>query len=113
MNAKTFCIYPFVQTVVRSNGGLGPCCLISGLENMQQVTIKDFWNGNKMVAFREKLLNTSESLPACQQCYSLEESNGSSMRTQALSDYKFFNEKFYKRCLKENPESNQLLNESF
>lgn len=100
MNSKTFCIYPFMQTVIRTNGGIGPCCLIPNMGNIQQGTVKDFWHSKQMVSMRDTLLNTSDPLPACQQCYNLEESSGSSMRTQTLADYKFFNEKLYKKLLK-------------
>lgn len=99
MNPKTFCIYPFMQTVIRTNGGIGPCCLIPNMGNIQQTTVKDFWHSKQMSDMRDTMLNTSHSLPDCQQCYSHEESIGSSMRTQALTDYKFFNEKFYKKLL--------------
>jgi MoaA/NifB/PqqE/SkfB family radical SAM enzyme len=89
-----------VQTVVRTTGSIGPCCLVSNLDNIQQTTIKEFWQGKQMVSMRDRLLNSSNPLPECQQCYSLEESLGSSMRTQALADYKFFNAKLYEKLLK-------------
>ena len=100
MNPKTFCIYPFVQTVIRTNGGIGPCCLIRNMANIQQTTVKDFWQSKQMSIMRDTMLNTSKTLPECHQCYSHEELTGSSMRTQTLLDYKFFNEKLYQKLLK-------------
>ena len=100
MNSKTFCIYPFVQTVIRTNGGIGPCCLIPNMANIQQTTVKDFWQSKQMSIMRDTMLSTSKTLPECHQCYSHEESTGSSMRTQTLLDYKFFNEKLYQKLLK-------------
>jgi MoaA/NifB/PqqE/SkfB family radical SAM enzyme len=89
-----------VQTVIRTNGGIGPCCLIRNMANIQQTTVKDFWQSKQMSIMRDTMLNTSKTLPECHQCYSHEESTGSSMRTQTLLDYKFFNEKLYQKLLK-------------
>jgi len=89
-----------VQTVIRTNGGISPCCMISNKGNIRDTTIKNFWQSKQMDIMRDTMLNTSHTLPECHQCYSHEESTGFSMRTQSLVDYKFFNEKHHQKLLK-------------
>lgn len=92
--SKTFCIFPFVQTVVRTDGRLGPCCRIQTNQNISNTSIETFWNSNDINSIRTNLVNGIAD-PNCSACYNEELKFKKSMRTGALSDYKFNNEKYY------------------
>lgn len=91
---KTFCIFPFIQTVVRTDGRLGPCCRISTDQNINDTTIDSFWTSKELREMRQFML---DGIPVskCNVCYEQEKNNGKSSRTGALVDYKFFNEKHF------------------
>jgi len=89
---KTFCIFPFVQTVVRTNGSMGPCCHIQTLHNIQRVDIEKFWQSNELKDLRKFMLDNQE-IPYCNTCYQEEKQTGNSMRTKSLNDYRLYNKK--------------------
>jgi len=95
---KTFCIFPFIQTVVRTNGELGPCCRIQTDQKIQNTSIEDFWHSNDIENIR-KNITTGVSDPHCSPCYNEESKFEKSMRTGALLDYKFYNANHYLKLL--------------
>ena len=96
---NTFCVFPFVQTVIRSTGRLGPCCQIQTDQNISDTTVEQFWNSSVMNHMRQTMLNGQEPIANCQICYNDEISTGKSVRTGALADYKFFNPAHYNQLL--------------
>jgi sulfatase maturation enzyme AslB (radical SAM superfamily) len=91
---KTFCIFPFVQTVIRTGGSLGPCCEIRTDQNIKEISIENFWHGSFVKKLRSNMI---AGLPSsqCSACYNKESKFGKSMRTNALIDYKFYNHNDY------------------
>jgi radical SAM protein with 4Fe4S-binding SPASM domain len=96
---KTFCVFPFVQTVVRTNGSLGPCCHIQTSQNIQNIDIDKFWNSEQLQQMRRSMQSGKDKIPDCKQCYKDELTTGHSTRTDALKDYKFYSEKHYDQLL--------------
>jgi len=96
---NTFCVFPFVQTVIRTTGSLGPCCQIQTDQNISNTTVEQFWNSGAMNHMRQTIVDGQEPIASCQPCYNDEISTGKSMRTSTLSDYKFFNSSHYHQLL--------------
>jgi sulfatase maturation enzyme AslB (radical SAM superfamily) len=96
--SKTFCIFPFVQTVVRTDGSLGPCCRIQTDQKIQNTSIEDFWHSDDVDSIKKNII-TGVGDSRCSVCYNDELQFGKSMRTDALSDYKFYNDKHYLKLL--------------
>ena len=94
-----FCVLPFVQTVVRTDGSVSSCCNIIGKQNIRQSSIQQFWDSDELADLKHGLLNNDQNLTQCNKCYQEEESQGSSMRTQNLKYYKFSPSDHYKQLL--------------
>ena len=94
-----FCILPFVQTVVRTDGYISSCCNIIGTQNIRQSSIQQFWSSDELSDFKNRILDNDQNLTQCNKCYQEEEFQGSSMRTQSLKNYKFFSSTHYKKLL--------------
>lgn len=92
--SKTFCIFPFVQTVIRTNGSLGPCCRIQTEQKIHNTSIEDFWQSDELNIIKKNITNGIND-SHCSVCYNEELKFKKSMRTGALLDYKFYNEKYY------------------
>lgn len=99
--SKTFCIFPFVQTVVRTNGNLGPCCQIQTDQTIQTTTIEEFWQSSDIKSLQTNIINGTKDT-RCSVCYKEELKFNKSMRTGALADYKFHNDKHYHLLLGKN-----------
>jgi sulfatase maturation enzyme AslB (radical SAM superfamily) len=91
---KTFCIFPFIQTVARINGKLGPCCLVQTEQKIQNTSIEDFWHSDDIESLRKNISSGVED-PRCSTCYNEESKFKKSMRISALSDYKFYDDRYY------------------
>lgn len=77
--SKFFCINPWVHLFVSQKGTVGPCCLTSWEEdktfgNVNQNSIGDIWNGEKIMRFRNTMLHDKPD-DRCHQCYT-NEKNG-------------------------------------
>lgn len=101
MTRDNFCVLPFIQTVVRTNGMLSPCCEMTGTDNIKDISIQQYWNSGKMQQLRDHMLNQTTEISACNGCYQQENSTGKSSRTESLSEssHKFLNKKYYKKTL--------------
>jgi sulfatase maturation enzyme AslB (radical SAM superfamily) len=95
---KTFCVFPFVQTVLRTDGSLGPCCHIQTQQNIKTVDIGQFWKSVQLESMRESM-QLGNDIVECNICYKEEHTTGQSMRTKSLKDYKFYGEKYYNQLL--------------
>lgn len=82
--------------MIRTNGKIGPCCHISDtpITNTNN-GVQGYWNSNELKNLRNQMLSGEELIPACSKCYTDEQYAGDSMRTQALRDYKFFDDSCY------------------
>jgi MoaA/NifB/PqqE/SkfB family radical SAM enzyme len=109
LNSKSFCVFPFVQTVIRTDGFMSPCCNIQGKTNIRDMDLKEYWNGDQMSQIRSDMINGVEHIPACSSCYDQEKSTGKSSRTESLLDYKFLNHKYYDKIF----EKFEYANKSF
>lgn len=98
----TFCILPFCQSVIRTNGKIGPCCHISTAHITETNNgVQGYWDSNELKNLQKQMLSGKELISACSKCYSDEEYAGDSMRTQALRDYKFFDDNQYAEQLED------------
>lgn len=96
-----FCIYPFIQVVSRTNGGLGPCCHINSLANLRETSLPIFWQHRSLQDMRTQMLENKEPIARCAGCKNQEAEFGSSMRTESLRDYGFDTPQLYKQRLQD------------
>ena len=87
-NKSTFCTQPFIAVTVGTNGGMGPCCNIKNLSNIKKENILEYWNGDTLKNFRNKILS-GDTVIECTQCYESERLLGESLRTRTLDDRQF------------------------
>jgi MoaA/NifB/PqqE/SkfB family radical SAM enzyme len=101
MIKDNFCVLPFIQTVVRTNGLLSPCCEMIGTDNIRNVSIQQYWNSDGMKQLRDQMLNQNNEISVCNTCYKQEEIAGKSLRTESLSEasHVFLNKKYHKQTL--------------
>lgn len=83
---RSFCILPFVQTVVRTDGMISACCSIPGWMDIKSHTIGDFWRDQRLGYMKQSML-ADEPLEICRQCYDSEMQTGNSMRLDGLKQY--------------------------
>jgi MoaA/NifB/PqqE/SkfB family radical SAM enzyme len=105
---NTFCVFPFVQSVVRTDGFISPCCNMSGISNINNIDIEQYWASEEIKQLQNDLLE-ARSVDRCSACYDQEKTIGKSMRTESLKDYKFFDQRYYKKLV----EHHGYLNKSF
>lgn len=99
-NSKTFCPLPFFQVVVRTDGAMSPCCIMTGSTNIKNTSIREFWESDSLKDIKHKMIDGAETIDGCEVCYRSESVIGKSMRTEALQDYKFINENMYLKLIK-------------
>jgi len=75
-----FCILPWIQLHIATNGDLNACCLSAKpFGNINSDSLTEIWNGNEMNEFRNKMLNNIKD-ERCAYCHSIEASGGKSLR---------------------------------
>ena len=63
----TFCLAPWVHSTCYTQKERQPCC--ASLEDLgDRLSFEDYWNGDKMLQFRKKMLS-GEVIPSCENCY--------------------------------------------
>ncbi len=75
---ETFCVYPWIEQVVQSNGKVGFCCVAKGGGMVKKDDGQGFragvepleaaWNSNHMRSIRKGMLE-GEQVPGCELCY--------------------------------------------
>jgi radical SAM protein with 4Fe4S-binding SPASM domain len=72
IDEKIFCIAPWVNLYVNSDGTLRSCCW-GQMEDLGNINneYEDLWNNDKIKSFREKLINNVK-MDNCRRCYYLE-----------------------------------------
>ena len=78
LNDKSFCIFPFVQIVVRSDGSMMPCCMIEGKTNIRDSNLEQYWQSDELKKIQNDMLAGVEYIPECKQCCSYECSSNQS-----------------------------------
>lgn len=96
LKQNVFCILPFTQVVVRTDGSMSSCCNIPGKQNIRNTDFEQFWQSQEVVNFKQNILG-QDPLPECKLCYNQENVQGESMRTRSLRDYKFFSQSHYSK----------------
>lgn len=84
MHNKTWCVYPFVHLATFTNGDVTPCCVAKPYVNvnLNNLTIAEVWNHDKIKSVREKLLK-GEEVYNCKNCYEVEKHGVDSHRTSS------------------------------
>lgn len=92
---------PFFQVVVRVDGVMSPCCLMRGtsVANIKNSNILEFWKGGDLKKIKDIMIHGTEEIRGCEICYDNERTIGKSMRTEALREYKFLDEKLYSKLI--------------
>lgn len=76
----TFCILPWIHTMVTSFNKIQPCCMASeDIGDLSKTTLKDAWNSTKMRHIRHTMMNGAYH-PICSKCYELESLSEQSLR---------------------------------
>lgn len=98
-NNKTFCILPWAQTVIRSNGDMNPCCLMRSLPfNINSTSIEEYYNSDEIVDMKQRMLS-GQRVDHCKGCYDYEAKFNTSMRIEYNQNYKFIYEKRFQDTL--------------
>src|ERR1051325_11597768 len=71
--SKAFCMKPWVHLFVSHFGTVVPCCLTpwgkeQALGDINEQSVQEIWNGERMRQFRLKMLNDEQD-NRCHQCY--------------------------------------------
>jgi len=97
---SAFCIYPFVSLVTRTNGDVAVCCRSEPVGNIQQDSMSDIWNNEKMCQLRADVVKGVRS-EICAGCWRYEDKGMESKRlrqndlTNPESTYSKFGKFFY------------------
>ena len=91
----TFCIMPFVHLHNMGSGLLKMCCLVEKPITddfgdtffIGNQPIEEVWNSNFLKSARRLMLDNNE-VKMCNQCYSIEDSGGRSLRNEYNTNYK-------------------------
>lgn len=88
---KTFCIKPWTQGAVLTNGDFAMCCISREPKtyNLKTHSITDWWNSNELEDVRQQML-ANKQVSSCEICYQLESNGGTSLRQKSNAEYKIF-----------------------
>lgn len=85
LKSSTFCIHPFTGLVTREDGAIKPCCRSQPIGWIQEESLEDAWNNEKLKTMRYKLLNNERPIE-CTSCFNLEDQNVVSLRLRHLDE---------------------------
>lgn len=83
IQSKTFCMHPFTGLATREDGAIKICCRSHPISNIQEETLEQAWNNEKMKRIREQVLQ-NERPPECEPCFSLEDQGVESLRQRHI-----------------------------
>ena len=73
--SPTFCVYPWMETILDVHGVFAPCCAGEAIKNKKgrvynlvEDRLEDFWNSWGLREIRRKMLE-GEKVPECKWCY--------------------------------------------
>lgn len=85
IESKTFCILPFTHFATKTDGDIKLCCRSHPIGNINDSSIEEVWNGERMRVIRKQLLN-DERPRECDACWRHEDINVSSMRQRVNTE---------------------------
>ncbi len=84
MQSKTFCMHPFTGLATREDGAIKVCCRSHPIGFIQDSSLEEIWNNEKMQRIRKQILN-GERPPECEPCFSLEDQGVESLRQRHIN----------------------------
>lgn len=80
-NSRTFCMAPWTQLYVNTNGRAHACCMAEGepVGYFQESPLKELWNAPRLKALRLNMLASRPS-PECSGCYAMQSAGRQSFR---------------------------------
>jgi MoaA/NifB/PqqE/SkfB family radical SAM enzyme len=82
-NSKTFCMHPFTGLATREDGAIKICCRSLPIDWIQNTSIENAWNNEKMKEVRRQILN-NEKPDVCSPCFTLEDQGVESLRQRHI-----------------------------
>jgi MoaA/NifB/PqqE/SkfB family radical SAM enzyme len=83
-NSCTFCMHPFTGLATREDGAIKVCCRSAPIGYIQNETLEEVWNGDKMKEVRRQVLN-NERPEVCKPCFDLEDQGVQSLRQRHIA----------------------------
>ena len=83
-NSCTFCMHPFTGLATREDGAVKVCCRSAPIGFIQDNTLEEIWNGEKMKEVRRQVLN-NERPEVCKPCFDLEDQGVQSLRQRHIA----------------------------
>jgi radical SAM protein with 4Fe4S-binding SPASM domain len=81
------CVLPFNQVVIRTDGKISPCCIITGVQSVTDTTISDYWKNSHTINIRNQIANGTTPLKnECRTCYKDDIDGSPSMRKDSFRD---------------------------
>jgi hypothetical protein len=84
-SSKTFCMHPFTGLATREDGAIKVCCRSAPIGYIQNETLEQAWNNDKIRKVRNQVLN-SERPDVCKPCFDLEDQGVESLRQRHIRD---------------------------
>jgi len=86
-SATKFCVMPWINQHVTTNGNIAPCCEYDGhIGALSDATLNEAWHSPQLREIRRKFV-AGEEVKECWKCFDREASEGFSLRTQAKRDF--------------------------
>jgi MoaA/NifB/PqqE/SkfB family radical SAM enzyme len=82
-NSCTFCMHPFTGLATREDGAIKVCCRSQPIGFIQNESLEEIWNGEKMREVRRQVLN-NERPDVCKPCFDLEDQGVQSLRQRHI-----------------------------
>jgi len=80
----TFCMHPFTGLATREDGAIKVCCRSQPIGWIQEETLEQAWNNDKMREVRKQVLN-NERPDVCKPCFDLEDQGVESLRQRHIA----------------------------
>lgn len=82
--SNTFCMHPFTGLATREDGAIKICCRSHPIAFIQDMTLEEAWNCDKMIQVRKDVLNSVEP-DICNSCFNLEHQGVESLRQRHIN----------------------------
>lgn len=79
----TFCMHPFTGLATREDGAIKVCCRSQPIGWIQEETVEEAWNNDRMKEVRRQVLN-DERPDVCKPCFDLEDQGVQSLRQRHI-----------------------------
>jgi hypothetical protein len=83
--SKTFCMHPFTGLATREDGAIKVCCRSLPIGFIQDQSLENIWNSEKMCEIRRQVLN-DERPDVCKPCFELEDQGVESLRQRHIKN---------------------------